>query len=325
MRYYPEIKWSKKSWTHNIFRFYEMIFGRKFGIRAESRSSYSNGQILYEVYTFEAACALLETYIRRKLKFKIVKVYIPVLAISGFPNLQQQPYLFAIALDTTTTGAQTTASPISWSHTVTGSNPFIAMGFGLRGSTNPTITGCTYNSVTATKARADISSGTVSGAAETSVWFKGNPSTGANSVSATFTGVGTNGATGGAVSYSGAQSTNTADAVGGTNFTAVGAKSFNVTTVANNCWVFSVAVVAGGTTPNYTTPTQTSRWSITHFGNANSFVGQDTNTPKTPAGSVSSGWTAAGTSSSNYCGCLTGASFAPASVLSTNSNMFLVM
>ncbi len=310
MRYRPQIIWSDKSWVHNTFRVYESIFGRKFGIKKESATYLENGKLKIELYTFESTLAYLETLARNLFKINWLRIEVIQLQFAIPVNTAhiQIPFIsFAIALDVADTGTTTSSSPLTWTHTVTGSNPFLAIGSGVSGASVPTTSAVTYNSASATKARSDSASGTVSGQSESSVWFKGNPSTGANTVSVSFSG---SACVAGAVSYSGAQSTNTADAVGGTIGTSTGAKSFNVTTIADNCWVFACGTISGGTTPAWNTPLQTSRWSTTQLV-ANDNVGQDTNGPKTPAGAVTMGWTAGGTSGGTYRWAMTGASFAP--------------
>lgn len=308
-------EWSDKSWTHNTFRAFEYFFGRRAGIRAEMtsrawRDEAGRTHVEYYCHTFEAACALAETCVRNALRYRPlsgVRIYIPVAALPGGFFMPASPYLFAIAFDVADTGTSTGVSPLTWSHTVTGSNALLAVGSAVIGSSAPTTSAVSYNSVSATKARSDTGAGSVSGVSESSVWLLGSASTGANTVSVSFSG-GT--CVAGAASYTGAQSGNTADAVNGANGTTTGAQSFNVTTVADNCWVFATGVVTGGTTPSWNTPTQTSRWSTT-LSVANDQVGQDTNAPKTPAGAVSMGWTAGGTSGSNYRWAMSGASFAP--------------
>ncbi|MDE2020949.1 MAG: hypothetical protein KGJ13_11485, partial [Patescibacteria group bacterium] len=56
-------EWSKKSWTHNVFRAYELIFGRRAGIRAEISSFFHKGTFRQVSHTFEGQCALIETWV----------------------------------------------------------------------------------------------------------------------------------------------------------------------------------------------------------------------------------------------------------------------
>lgn len=61
-RYRPTIEWARNNWTHNVFRIFELIFGRKFGIRCEV-VAYSNGD--YTFFTWEARIAHFEGIIRK--------------------------------------------------------------------------------------------------------------------------------------------------------------------------------------------------------------------------------------------------------------------
>lgn len=120
-RYLPEIEWSSNSWTHNLFRVYELIFWRRKGLRVESYAD-STGQY---AMTLEASLAILEGQIRSWLKrFKIVplKVSVPILApANGFHSRTVDfPYLFAIAVDATGTGGAGGNPSDTWAHTVSG-------------------------------------------------------------------------------------------------------------------------------------------------------------------------------------------------------------
>src|SRR5882724_4969461 len=81
-RYFPEVVWSGNSWTHNSFRMYEMVVGRKVGIRREVSTHYNQDtkKHIQHAHTFEAKCALFETSIRAWCKYRIpLKVHIPIL------------------------------------------------------------------------------------------------------------------------------------------------------------------------------------------------------------------------------------------------------
>ncbi len=80
-RYRPEAEYKPQLWVYNGFRLYESIFGRRYGVRKETASSYIwhpelNKRILtYEFYTWEAVLMHAEATIRgtfpRRLPFKI--------------------------------------------------------------------------------------------------------------------------------------------------------------------------------------------------------------------------------------------------------------
>jgi len=306
-RYLPEIKWSSKSWVHNIFRVYEMLFWRKIGIRAEISTLFDGKNLIHQAHSFEGACALLEQTIRGLFKFHIpVKIWIPVLSTPEglpFPN---SPFSFAIALDAATViAAFSSSSPLTWNHTVTGSNPFIAIGVGLfAGLSIPSTSAVTYNSVSATKARAD-SVNIGNNCPESSVWFLGNPSTGTNQVSATWSGGSLPQGAGLSVSYTGAQSNNTADASNGTTGSTTGDKTFTVTTVADNCWIFVMGVNDNSSAPTLTSD-QTSRGTLT--SGTTIIRGGDTNAAQTPPGNKTVGMTVGG-GGTEHAFAITGASF----------------
>lgn len=103
MRYRPEIIWKKKHWVHNIFRAYEMVFGRKYGIRAEAscHTTYKDGQVVstHQFFTVEAFLAHMEQRVRQFFKqphFKVVRVPVPELAFAGVPY-RKPIYTYAIA------------------------------------------------------------------------------------------------------------------------------------------------------------------------------------------------------------------------------------
>lgn len=318
-RYQPEIKWSSDSWVHNIFRVYELIFWRRVGIRAESSVTWweEKGEIKYtvELYTFEAVCAHTETLIRRFFEIKWLDIKLVNLQFAlpvNTPELRLPWISFAIALDTSTTSTAGTTSPKTWTHIVTGSNPLIALGGATGGTTQPTFTAASYNSVAATQAVAkqyQIGAGTRK--FEVSIYLLANPATGSHTASMSAT-LGTSPGIGGnSTSYTGCQSSSTADATGSTSDTTSGMKTVNITTVAANCWIYALGCNEAAFSPTMTAG-QTSRGSlnITMGGISNVMRAEDTN------GTVSAGvntmtMTAGGTSvDANG---IVAASFAPAS------------
>lgn len=301
-----EIKWSDKSWTHNIFRVYEMVFWRRMGIRKEV-SSWTDGKVVkVELFTFEATCAYLETLIRNFFDIKWLDVRVSNLQLATPFGSPQIPWIsFAIALDTANSGASTSTSPLTWSHTTTGSNPLIFIGPGGVGTGAVSISAVTYNSVSAIKANSQNASNSTHFAIA-ATWLLGSCATGANTVSISFSGTAANMAAG-ATSFSGVQSNSVADASGGTTGTTTGAQSLTITTVAANCWVVACGV-GGGLSPTFTTATQTERWNIAS-GLIGQTAGQDTNGAQAAGSAVSLGWTNGGTAP---CFAITGASFMPA-------------
>lgn len=195
-RQQEKIVWSSKSWVHNIFRFYELLFWRRIGIRAELTSIYvSEGGrdlVYYQFHSFEALCAHIETRIREALRRFDVRALIPVRVVwlqpAGVPGAMPMPYLFAIAHDvdatSITSGFAGTVTK-TWSHTVTGTNPLIVGLFDAWqdvGGTG-TVTAASYNSVAETKI-----DGIASVSMRSETWYLKAPATGANTQSTTFTG-----------------------------------------------------------------------------------------------------------------------------------------
>ena len=116
----------------------------------------------------------------------------------------------AVAFDAATKSLETTTSPLTWSHTCTGSNLLLVVGITTSHSTSPNCTGVTYNGVSMTKIGADRDY--VGG--ETTLWYLLAPTTGANTISAAFTGgAGTERCFGVSVSYTGVAQTGQPDAV----------------------------------------------------------------------------------------------------------------
>ena len=303
-RYLPEIQWSSKSWVHNIFRVYELIFWRKIGKRAESSVTWweANGKLhfKYAFYTFEALCAHIETLIRRFFEIQWLDVRLTSLQFAlpaNTPELRIPWISFAIALDVATTSTAGTTTPKTWTHTVTGSNPLIALGGATGGTTQPTFTAGSYNSVAATQAIAQQYQ--ISGGGrkfEITIYLLGNPATGSHTASMSAT-LGTSPGIGGnSTSYTGCQSSSTADATGSTSDTTSGTKTVNITTVAANCWIYALGCNEAAFSPTFAAG-QTSRGSlnITMGGISNLLRAEDTN------GTVSAGantmtMTAGGTS-----------------------------
>lgn len=217
-----------------------------------------------------------------------------------------------IKLDAAATSSQSTSSTLTWSHTVgSGSNRLLVVGiFALNSSAQPAVSGVTYNGVAMTKVRGDQRLNTVG--METSIWFLHDPPSGAHNVVASITNYGAT--VGMSSSYAGAQQSSTADAVNGQTGTSAGTKTFTLTTVANNAWVFEII----GGVDYSSAPTISLAAAFTSRGTAtpsSAVPGRatagDTNGPITPAGGVTCGGTISSGMSFGYA--ITAASFAPAS------------
>jgi len=185
---------------------------------------------------------------------------------------------------TSNSGDLGATSSYSWSHTCGASANFLIFGESHYWGIDATVSTVTYNGVGMTHA---------SGADEvffespyylrSTIFYLYAPATGsAYTVSVTFSS--TQNGRGGVCSYSGVKQSGQPDAIA-TNYGNSGSPTLNITTVADNCWVFAVAYAnnTAGTTCN-----NTSRWSISY----GRFVGSDTNGVVHPAGSQTMSWTA---------------------------------
>jgi hypothetical protein len=239
-RYTPEITWSDKSWVHNIFRCYELICGRRYGIKAESSTTVlqQNGQtiIVRRMYSWESVFAHIESYIRGAIPRKIpIKIWVEKLAtVPGTPDLKLFPYSFAIAFDADTTPFKLDTSGVTttYSQVCTGSNLLLVVSAdsneGPKSSTYVSAgTYATTNIMTQLAAQAD------SFGYYNHFYYYVGPTTGTNNVVLTH-GSGACGST--ACSYSGVSQTGFPDASasGALNNATV---TMTVTSVLANCWV----------------------------------------------------------------------------------------
>lgn len=277
-------EWSSKSWVHNVFRVYELIFGAPFGIYPSITSSPDGTQI---AYSFEAQCALLETWVRNLrywrsgLSFKIV--VIPQLQLAGMGQAGILPYRFAIAFDAAVQGvfgsATTTAS---WTHTVTGSNAILIAASNGHIAASSNIVSYTYNLVGLTIAGTGIQTGGAGGGGFLTMWGLIAPTTGANTVTITVT-PGQTMQSQSSLSYTGVKQSGFPDSYHTTTTAGSGTTdSGSTTTIADNCWLVGLFSDTTGRTDSAGTNT-TQR--ITRNGEGY-FVG-DTNAAQTPAGSYS--------------------------------------
>lgn len=232
-RYIPEAEWSSNSWTHNAFRIYELIFGRRFGIKAEMSAWSENGKTYYACHSWESVFALTETYIRdifRVRKLVPFKIWVPILSTPQGP-IFASPYLFAIVFDAAAfDNTSNPTSPATWSHTCTGSNGLIIIDTWQEVADTRTVT---YNSVACNVAVANF---TVAGS-QNGMYFLCAPTTGSNTCSVTFP-------TAGdfmrpcSVSYSGVKLVTTPDSTG-TGANTGTTHTVSTTVVAANCWLMS--------------------------------------------------------------------------------------
>ena len=127
----------------------------------------------------------------------------------------------------TAAGITAYAATINYLYTVSGSNPFLALGVGEAG-TSISVTGATYNGSALTKFRRDTNS------TGNELWYLSDPATGAHTLTVTFGG--TTSTAMGIVSY---DNTNTSTPVG-TSYSASATNpvSISYTTTAYGSWLF---------------------------------------------------------------------------------------
>lgn len=208
-RYLPkDIEWSPKSWTHNVFRVYEMIFWRREGIRQEFAVwQNKDGSVHRKTFTVEAAIAYFETDVREFVaSFKPQRDGLGHLTISPIQiqNLKQvgrvmvmgmfaflgtthglPMIMLAIAFGAYTKGTGST-SPNTLSVTTSGSDRWLNS-CSFRNGNGQTVTGTTYNSVAMTSPGTDTSLPN-NGYYGADLWYLANPTTGANNLVTAWTG-----------------------------------------------------------------------------------------------------------------------------------------
>lgn len=239
-RYEPEIKWSKKSWTHNIFRVYESIFWRRHGIRAEITTTYDGKNVIHQAHTFEGACALIETWIRNAFKFKLVKVWIPQFSSPMGLPVQNMAYRFAIAFDVAASAVGAlSASPNTFSHTCTGSNLELVVG-SCEGGVGAD-TAASYNSVSMTRQTIQVTTVFVT------QFTLNAPASGAHTVSVTAAGTsGTVGFVLISTSFTGVKQAAASGEIGTTQTGASPSTGQTITTTGANSMIVDIEAVNGG-------------------------------------------------------------------------------
>lgn len=241
-----KIEWSHQSWVHNIFRVYEFIFWRRYGIKAEMSCSFDGKKAIYQCHSFEAFCALAETYIRTLLNFKFqlpIKIWIPMLMTTNGLPMPASPFLFAIAFDTSqfTLGtAGTNPSTETISYTTSGSNRLL-VAFVYDNSTFTGEGGTAYNSVAL---NSNVNSVNTTTSTRIDEYSLANPATGANNFTANINSPGSSGGPLGyvLVSYTGVDQTTPIDSSAG--FIGSGSstsQTISTTVVAANCWLIGAS------------------------------------------------------------------------------------
>ncbi len=275
-RYLPEFSWESEFWTYKLFRAYETIFWRKYGIRKEISAVNRGGKLIVQAHSLEAALTLIEQGVRNLFKWKFpVKIWLPVLSSTiGLPS--SSPFMFAIGFDTSAVN-NTTSNPHTFSYTVTGSNPLIDAAADLAQS-GVVPTGMTYNSVSLTGV-VSLNPFSIMGML---LSVLGNPATGAHNISFAYSGTPTSVSDEFVSSFSGCNATGQPDSFNTGNLGGGSASSITVSTtvVKSNCWLVHNAATSGpiiSSNAANTTVRQTSDASPSgnenDFGDSNATVG----------------------------------------------------
>jgi hypothetical protein len=188
----------------------------------------------------------------------------------------------AVAFDASTDLTQTTATSLTYSHTITGSNPVVVTGTRVCSST---VSGITWNGV-AMSAGATNSAAGGSGCEDTVYYLKA-PATGAHN---TVVSVNASSDIAAATwSYTGADQTTPAGGNNTADVTSANSITLSITTTCDNAWLTAYGDNGGG---GYSMAAGTTRRNPLAGGNAK--FGVDSNAAKTPTGSYSLGLTSAG-------------------------------
>jgi hypothetical protein len=205
---------------------------------------------------------------------KKLLVILPLLFLGfGFPSVSHA----AIAYDNSADSGALSGTTLTYSYTVgTGSNRLLFISF--YGGTTDTVTGVTYNGVSAT----------LVGKVQTPsdrwayMYYLVNPASGANNIainsSISIVGQIT------PSSYTGASQTAQPDAYSTNTYTAINHPIISLTTVADNSWT----IAFGRDSAGYASTGDAGSTERQDSGGAHLY---DSNGPITPAGSTSLGWT----------------------------------
>lgn len=142
----------------------------------------------------------------------------------------------ALAFDASAIKAFTAGSPVTFSHTCTGSDRILIVFVWDTAGTSHGTTGVTYNGVSMTQIGTAQTHPTT-GVSSTSAWYLIAPATGSNTISIATTTAGSTAAV--AMSYTGAKQSGQPDsnAKNSYNTTAHTTWSLSTTVVASNCWL----------------------------------------------------------------------------------------
>ncbi len=187
-----DFEWNPNNWSYNLFRLWEVVFGRRCDInggtlRFESRAAIieQDGETVrvYEFGTLEAlithAELLLRYFFRTRFKLGFKRVPVPQFAFAGIPTLPS-PFLFAIAFVVVDHNVGNPTNSLTITHAPAGSNiGDVLFVLNFQGGNNNAVTGATDNGSTMTQL--DNSTGFSSSGFTVSTFFL-NPATSGNIV-----------------------------------------------------------------------------------------------------------------------------------------------
>lgn len=130
----------------NLFRLWEMIAGKPYGVRINTTIEQVNGEAVQVAFTLEQELAFFEAWVRslsKKYAFKLV--LIPQMQLAGFSRGGIMPFAFAIAVDSTA-GQSNNNSPLS----ITLSGSDLNLHSWSLGDNSDNLATYTYNSVAMT-------------------------------------------------------------------------------------------------------------------------------------------------------------------------------
>lgn len=296
-----DFEWSSQSWTHNIFRVWELLFWRRLGKSGKPNDTIkpynsfeidpSRGYFKVHFHCKEAAIAHFEGAIRQALHIKQWKnawEKRDVLAMARHPLVVQFGMAgFLLTLDSSKIGHMiplmsgaiafdgAAAGPSSFSLTTSGSNRIL---FCASVSTG-TVPQILYNSVGMTEVVAQVGMNGTGYSNRTQYLVA--PATGSNTVD-----LQSGGARGAGASYTGV-SQGALDNTGSSGSVASSPITSSVTTVADLCWVFMGAATATSNTHSQSASTGSTQRAVDNAHDDTTCGAYDNGSAKTPAGAVS--------------------------------------
>lgn len=194
-----------------------------------------NGEtkVLYTAHSWEAVFALAEQFVREWVsswKMPLIRIYVPIMTTPQNIPIRYSPYLFAIAFDTVS-ARQVVGGNISFSYTVTGSNPYLQWGGVAQGG--DTLTSSTYAGAAMTVSDSGKPLTTADETAYSVI--KNAPATGANTLAANYSAANTHTLT--ADSFSGVSQSGQPEAINKFQSNSNTSFSASVTVTTTNAWL----------------------------------------------------------------------------------------